>query len=435
MTQFERPTAERLPAERIADALQAEGSIFLSVEKFEHAQRVAAMFANSTMVPKHFQGNLGNCMIALNLADRFRSDPFMIMQATYVVHGKPGLEGKLVAGLINQSGKYRRELRYRWLDPKDEEVQRHAVLHAEGFGNFGCQAYTEDKRTGDLVEGPKVTWAIVKGEGWWDKDGSKWRTMPELLFKYRAASWFANINCPEVAFGMMTTEEIEDVVDLHESVNGAWSAPVPAPDHAEAGLSLKERLEHAKNQGQEAREEATHAEAPAEAQEPQGEAQGQETEAAPDPREPMRNEFINIRKPESLSTFVFKNKDRIVAEFPDDLKAELRAKWFRIVTDGAPFPLDPPKEGKPEETKGSGERPTIHCPRKGSRVFVDVCESSNCGGWADCGPYRDWKDAQPSAAAPAETVSCPEKDGEEVPVTQCDSCETRPHCPSVTATA
>ena len=78
-------------------------SIFLSMERFEAAKKIASMLAASPMVPTIFQGpsGVGSCMIALNLAERMRVDPFMLMQNIYVVHGKPGLEGKLIIALVN----------------------------------------------------------------------------------------------------------------------------------------------------------------------------------------------------------------------------------------------------------------------------------------------------------------------------------------------
>jgi len=35
--------------------------------------------------------------------------------------------------------------------------------------------------------------------------------MPEVMFHYRAASWFANRHCPEVKMGFMTTEEAQEI--------------------------------------------------------------------------------------------------------------------------------------------------------------------------------------------------------------------------------
>ncbi|MEJ5241927.1 MAG: hypothetical protein WHS87_12080 [Anaerolineales bacterium] len=220
--EISRTKEERLPIEKRAELLSGETSLYFNVAKFEHAQRIASLFSSSTMVPDHFQGNIANCLIALNYADRLKADPFMVMQNMYIVHGRPGVEAKLVIALINQSGKYSEPLKFRF----------------EGSGDdYGCTAWTREAKSGEVVEGPKVTWKMVKSEGW-DKDKinkktgytqtSKWKTMPEMMFRYRAASYFANVHCPELKLGMQTVEEINDYVELRQAENGKWQPPTAA---------------------------------------------------------------------------------------------------------------------------------------------------------------------------------------------------------------
>lgn len=159
--------------------------LFFDIQIFEHIQRVAKVFATSTMVPVQFQNNIGNCIIALNLAARFKSDPFMVMQNMYVVHGRPGIEAKLVIALINATGRFT-PLQYKYEGEKD---------------NRSCYAYATKKADNELLEGPKVSIQMAKAEGWWskkDKHGnetSKWQSLPELMLAYRAAVFFARLYC------------------------------------------------------------------------------------------------------------------------------------------------------------------------------------------------------------------------------------------------
>jgi hypothetical protein len=228
---------EKLPAEVRADMLSSEKSIFFNVALFEQANRIAVMFAKSTMVPDHFKDNVGNCMIALNYAMRLQADPFMVMQCLYVVHGRPGVEGKLVEAIINQSGKYLEPLEYEWLDPKDNPVSRQEVLKADIPSEYGCQASAIDRKSNKRVTGPKITWALIKAKGWYDRKGpdgtiesNNWRAMPEMMFVYRSASWFSNKNCPELKLGMYTVEELDEVVDLKPRQNGSYGIPNAASD-------------------------------------------------------------------------------------------------------------------------------------------------------------------------------------------------------------
>jgi len=174
---------------------------------FELAQRQAAALAGSSMVPKQFQGkeNIGNVLIAMELAERMQCSVFALMQAMFVVYGRPGLEGKFIAALINQSGLY-------------EPLQYEII----GSGKTGkgidrpdkVRAFAKHKTTGEMIYGPWVTWDMVTLNGWDKPKGdqvSKWQTLPELMFFYRAAAYFGRTRCPEVMQGMLIKEEAEEL--------------------------------------------------------------------------------------------------------------------------------------------------------------------------------------------------------------------------------
>ena len=197
-------------------------SMFFNVEKFEHAQRVARVLSSSTLVPEHFRGekNLGNVLIAMNYAERIGADPFMAMQNMTVIHGKPGLEGKLVISLVNHCGRF---------DPI--EFDEIGNISQPDKDEDGCVAYATDLKSGKVLRGPKVDWAMVKAEGWLTKNGSKWKTMPGLMFRYRAATYFARTYCPEVLLGMQTKEELIDSsgsLSFTKSSSGAYEAETKA---------------------------------------------------------------------------------------------------------------------------------------------------------------------------------------------------------------
>lgn len=47
-------------------------------------------------------------------------------------------------------------------------------------------------------------------EGWYTKNGSKWQTMPEMMLRYRAASFFGKLYAPELLMSIQTAEEVQD---------------------------------------------------------------------------------------------------------------------------------------------------------------------------------------------------------------------------------
>jgi hypothetical protein len=55
---------------------------------------------------------------------------------------------------------------------------------------------------------------MASAEGWATKAGSKWKTMPELMLRYRAAAFFGRLYAPDILMGMQTAEEAADVVSV-----------------------------------------------------------------------------------------------------------------------------------------------------------------------------------------------------------------------------
>jgi hypothetical protein len=190
----------------------------MDTSRFEHLQRVSKVFANSSLVPQHFQGKEADCFIAVEMAMRLKLHPFNLMQSLYVVHGKPGIEAKMAIALINSSGIFEGPLQW---TVSGDGMKRQAVARA---------VHARTKQVCEAV----VTMEMAKAEGWIDKSGSKWKTLPDLMLQYRSASFFARLYCPEVLFGMQTKEELDDTpLDITPA------AEQPAPKRA---ASLKERV-------------------------------------------------------------------------------------------------------------------------------------------------------------------------------------------------
>jgi hypothetical protein len=179
-----------------------------TLQGFELAQRAAKLLASSTLVPKEYQGNLPNCVVALNMAQRTGADPLMIMQNLVVVHGRPTWSAQFLIAAFNQSSKFS-SLRYEWQG-------------TEGKDDWGCRAWAVEKSTGETIRGSWVTVGMSKKEGWFNRNGSKWQTMPQQMLMYRAASWFVRAYAPELAMGLQTAEEIRDVYDAAPAADGTF---------------------------------------------------------------------------------------------------------------------------------------------------------------------------------------------------------------------
>ncbi len=235
-----------------APAVQAG---FFNAEGWELMQRVSTAFSKSSLVPQQYQGNLPNCIIAMDMAQRMGANPLMVMQNLYIVHGTPGWSSKFLIATINVSGRYS-ALRYEWKG-------------TPGSDDYGCRAWAIEKSTNERLDGIWVTWAMVKAEGWASKNGSKWKTMPDQMFVYRAAAFWQRAYAPELGMGLQTAEELHDVIDMERDDSGSYSMPAQAaavtPDDLAASkpASAEKVVEPVADPAQEA--PATSQEAPPEA--------------------------------------------------------------------------------------------------------------------------------------------------------------------------
>lgn len=162
--------------------------------EFEMAWRKAQALAASSLVPIEYRGKPENCMIALEVAQRIGSSAFLVMQNSHVIHGKVSWASVFVIASINGCGRFS-PLRYA-MSGKGETRE--------------CFAYAKDLSDGELLEGPPVSIVMAKAEKWYQKNGSKWPTMPELMLRYRAATFFGRLYAPEILAGLHTAEETLD---------------------------------------------------------------------------------------------------------------------------------------------------------------------------------------------------------------------------------
>ncbi|WP_151709696.1 recombinase RecT [Acinetobacter brisouii] len=229
----------------------------LNVEAFELSQRIAKMLANSTLVPEqyratvrvkgeiqhdgsirykdsngnwlyHYEENpnaIANCVIALNMASRMNTDPLLVMQNLYLIEGRPAWTSQFITGTINSSGRFsalRFDLEdlgektvsyteYVWENNKKTPVEKHITIQ-----DMSCVAWAIERETNERVESTKITLEMAIKEGWFQKNGSKWQTMPQQMLSYRAASFFGRLYAPELLMGLRSAEEEQErsIIDV-----------------------------------------------------------------------------------------------------------------------------------------------------------------------------------------------------------------------------
>ncbi|WP_334069838.1 recombinase RecT [Acinetobacter colistiniresistens] len=224
----------------------------LNLEAFELSQRVAKMLSSSTLVPEQYRavtkikagkdsnGNwqyrdesnpsgLSNCVIALNIANRLNADALMVMQNLYIIEGRPAWSSQFIMAAINSCGRFS-SLRFELKDLGEKEVEyqetqwnngrKNIVTKKVKINDMSCFAWVEEKGSVDLdgkpviLKSSVITVEMAVKEGWYQKNGSKWQTMPEQMLRYRAASFFGRVYAPELLMGLKSEEEERDLIDI-----------------------------------------------------------------------------------------------------------------------------------------------------------------------------------------------------------------------------
>lgn len=165
--------------------------IFSDPGAFEHAQRVAKVFASSKLVPQHLQGNVADCLIALQIARRLNEEPLTVMQNIYIVSGRPGWFTAYMIARANRSGTFKGSITWK----------------SEGQGDgLAVTATAVLAETGEAVS-VTCDMRMAKAEGW--TKNAKYTSMPEHMLRWRSAAMLIRLYCPEVMLGMPVLEEIE----------------------------------------------------------------------------------------------------------------------------------------------------------------------------------------------------------------------------------
>lgn len=274
------PPSTTLPA--LPSARTGSDLLFIP-ELFAHTQRVAKIFAGSSLVPKHLQitnekdeaKKIANCVVALVIARDMDEQPLMVMQNIYFSGDKFGWLTQYVIGRANRHNAFKTKIAWHvvlgdedleqpvmeTVTDKDGTRERHAI-GPHGLPLYhtkpGSLAFKRKIKTGyDEVERkvlynhvdvelPAMTvWAyainhsgqiarqrasmdMAVAEEW--ANNPKYSTMPEMMLQYRSAAFLVRLNAPEVMMGIPTADEVEDMDyagDLRPGTDGVYRVEAP----------------------------------------------------------------------------------------------------------------------------------------------------------------------------------------------------------------
>lgn len=178
-------TAEPKPG-----ALQQRPPAFaLTPQTLDEAMQFADMMSRSSIVPKDYQGNPGNILVAVQWGAEIGLAPLQAMQSIAVINGRPSIWGDAMLALVRGSCllEYIRE------EPTDA----------------GCTCAL--KRRGDPHEVERIfTVEDAKKAGLWGKQGP-WQQHPKRMMQMRARAFALRDTFPDVLRGVHIGEESQDL--------------------------------------------------------------------------------------------------------------------------------------------------------------------------------------------------------------------------------
>lgn len=160
----------------------------LSPRSFDEALRLSDYLAGSTLVPKDFKGNPGNCLIAIQWGMEVGLKPMQALQNIAVINGRPSLWGDAVIALVRAS-------------PLCEYITE---------TDDGNTATCRVKRRGQPEEVRTFSMDDAKAAGLSGKDGP-WRQYPKRMRQMRARAFACRDVFPDVLKGMPVAEEVMDI--------------------------------------------------------------------------------------------------------------------------------------------------------------------------------------------------------------------------------
>jgi hypothetical protein len=174
-------------------------------ENFAQTRDIANALASSDLVPPHFQKKPSNVLIALEFAHRNDIAPFAAMQSMFVIHGRVGMNASMAISLARK-----------------HNVWKSLTYKTTGSG-ASLSVTAIAKLHDDSEASATVTMQMANDAGW--SKNAIYKSIPEQMLKYRAATFLIRAHFPEVLFGMSTVEELNDV-HAAKNVTPAKVAPL-----------------------------------------------------------------------------------------------------------------------------------------------------------------------------------------------------------------
>jgi hypothetical protein len=194
-------------------------AVVLDVTAIDSISRVAEiMAAGKATIPRHLQGNRGDCFAVTMQAMQWGMNPFAVAQKTHLVSGALGYEAQLVNAVITARAPVTGRINYEWFGDWDRIAGRFKEVPSKNEGEKRIvKDWTLKEEEGLGVE----VWATFKGEAEprrlrlllaqaGVRNSPLWGQDPKQQLAYLAVKRWSRLYCPDVILGVYTPDEIDE---------------------------------------------------------------------------------------------------------------------------------------------------------------------------------------------------------------------------------
>jgi hypothetical protein len=207
----------------LTEATQSEpvskAGVDMTPRTLDDAFRFADILSTSSIVPKDYQGNPGNILVAIQWGAEIGLPPLQAMQNIAVINGRPAIWGDAMIALVRGSGA---------LTSIVEDI-------ADDGQSATC---TVTRRNEDPVS-RTFTMEDAKIAGLLGKLGP-WKQYPRRMLQMRARAWVLRDVFPDVLKGVYVAEEAQDMPPDEQIITANVKPAKDRAQRAQAALAHKQ---------------------------------------------------------------------------------------------------------------------------------------------------------------------------------------------------
>lgn len=230
--EMQRPAVD---LDDVPEVAPTSAALILSGDGMDRMMKLATIMASGrSTIPKHLQGNTGDCMAVIMQAMSWRMNPFAVAQKSHLVNGVLGYEAQLINAAIVGSGLLQGRPTYEWygdwsrvignykdVESKKNPGETYRKLASTAADEKGCGVKLTVTLKGETV--PRVLDLLLTQAG--VRNSPLWADDPRQQLAYLAVKRWARLHTPDVILGVYSPDELVEVVPGERDMGAADVVP------------------------------------------------------------------------------------------------------------------------------------------------------------------------------------------------------------------